>query len=61
MRAGRGWPAMTQTAFGRQIRIAIEGRGGRKIKSRGQQVYLGFVVPEQGRVARESHAPLGRA
>jgi hypothetical protein len=41
MRAECGWPATTQATFGRRIRTAIEGRGGRKIKSRGQQVYSG--------------------
>jgi hypothetical protein len=45
MRCAHGWPKMTQTAFGRSIRVAIEKRGGRKLKSRGQQVYIGVTAP----------------
>ncbi len=45
MRVAHGWPEMTQTAFGRSIRVAVENRGGRKLKSRGQQVYVGVAVP----------------
>lgn len=45
MRIAHGWPEMTQTAFGRSIRVAVENRGGRKLKSRGQQVYVGVAVP----------------
>jgi hypothetical protein len=45
MRVAHGWPEMTQTAFGRSIRVAVENRGGRKLKSRGQQFYVGVAVP----------------
>lgn len=44
-RVVEGWPPLTSTAFGRYIKTAIVRTGGRKIKSNGQQVYVGFALP----------------
>lgn len=43
-RQTRGWPELTATAFGRQLKRAITKAGGRKVKSNGQQVYVGFAL-----------------
>lgn len=41
------WPHLTSTAFGRHLKTAIERAGGHKIKSNGQQVYVGFSKPSK--------------
>ena len=53
----RGWPTLDRTAFGKLVRAEIKARGGSKLKSSGQQVYVGIRLPTVMAVASLKRPP----
>ena len=47
----KGWPVLDKFTLGALIRAEVDARGGTKLKSRGQQLYVGVRLPQQLEIA----------